>query len=49
MYQVKNENDYCPGTVSDWLIFDINSAPFQLPVYHSENKLIINEMMSISY
>jgi hypothetical protein len=29
--------------VSDWLLFNANSAIFQL--YHDENKLIFNEMM----
>ena len=29
--------------VSDWLLFNANSAIFQL--YHGENKLIFNEMM----
>ena len=28
---------------SEWLLFNVNSAFFQL--YHGENKLIINEMM----
>ena len=30
-------------TLSDWLLFNANSAIFQL--YHSENKLIFNKMM----
>jgi hypothetical protein len=30
--------------VSEWLLFNANSAVFQL--YHDENKLIFNEMMS---
>jgi hypothetical protein len=29
--------------VSEWLLFNANSAIFQL--YHGENKLIFNEMM----
>ena len=29
--------------VSEWLLFNANSAIFQL--YHGKNKLIINEMM----
>ena len=29
--------------VSEWLLFNTNSAIFQL--YHGENKLIVNEMM----
>jgi hypothetical protein len=29
--------------VSEWLLFNTNSAIFQL--YHGENKLIFNEMM----
>jgi hypothetical protein len=29
--------------VSEWLLFNSNSAIFQL--YHGENKLIFNEMM----
>jgi hypothetical protein len=29
--------------VSDWLLFNANSAIFQL--YHGENKLIFNEML----
>jgi hypothetical protein len=29
--------------VSEWLLFNANSAIFQL--YHTENKLIFNEMM----
>jgi len=29
--------------VSEWLLFNANSAIFQL--YHDENKLIFNEMM----
>ena len=32
--------------VSEWLLFNANSAIFQL--YHGENKLIVNEMMMIS-
>jgi hypothetical protein len=32
--------------VSEWLLFNANSAIFQL--YYGENKLIINEMMMIS-
>jgi hypothetical protein len=32
--------------VSDWLLFNANSAIFQL--YHGENKLIFNEMMKRS-
>ena len=28
---------------SEWLLFNINSAIFQL--YHGENKLIFNDMM----
>ena len=31
------------GKVSEWLLFNANSAIFQL--YHGENKLIFNEMM----
>ena len=31
--------------VSEWLLFNANSAMFQLLVYHGENKLICNEMM----
>jgi hypothetical protein len=30
------------------LLFNANSAFFQLPVYHGENKLIFNEMMMSS-
>jgi hypothetical protein len=29
--------------VSEWLLFNANSAIFQL--YHGENKLIVNEIM----
>jgi hypothetical protein len=32
--------------VSEWLLFNANSAIFQL--YHGENKLIFNEMMTES-
>ena len=32
--------------MSEWLLFDVNSANFQL--YHGENKLIVNEMMMMS-
>ena len=32
--------------VSEWLLFNANSAIFQL--YHGENKLIFNEMMMMS-
>ena len=32
---------------SEWLLFDINSAKFQL--YHGENKLIINETNTLSW
>jgi hypothetical protein len=32
--------------VSEWLLFNANSAIFQL--YHGENKLIYNEMMTSS-
>jgi hypothetical protein len=32
--------------VSEWLLFNANSAIFQL--YHGENKLIFNEMMTRS-
>jgi hypothetical protein len=31
--------------VSERSLFNANSAIFQLPVYHGENKLIFNEMM----
>jgi hypothetical protein len=31
------------GTVSEWLLFNANSAIFQL--YHDENKVIVNEIM----
>jgi hypothetical protein len=31
--------------VSEWLLFNANSAIFQLHVYHVKNKLIFNEMM----
>jgi hypothetical protein len=34
---------YEADTVSVWLLFNANSAFFQL--YHGENKLIFNEMM----
>ena len=34
--------------VSEWLLFNTNSAIFQLLVYHGENKLIFNEMMTRS-
>jgi hypothetical protein len=34
---------YCYNRVSEWLLFNANSAIFQL--YHGENKLIFNEMM----
>jgi len=30
--------------LSEWLLFYANSASFQ--IYHGENKLIFNEMMS---
>ena len=33
----------CTNQVSEWLLFNANSANFQ--VYHGENKLIFNEMM----
>jgi hypothetical protein len=33
-------------TVSEWLLFNANSAIFQL--YHGEDKLIVNEMMMMS-
>ena len=33
-------------TVSEWLLFNANSAIFQL--YHGEDKLIFNEMMMMS-
>jgi hypothetical protein len=32
--------------VSEWLLFNANSIIFQL--YHSENKLMLNEMMTRS-
>jgi hypothetical protein len=31
--------------VRELLLFNANSAIFQLPVYHGENKFIFNEMM----
>jgi hypothetical protein len=34
--------------VSEWLLLNANSAVFQLHVYHSENKLLFNEMMMMS-
>jgi hypothetical protein len=30
---------------SEWLLLNVNSAIFQLPVYHGVGKLIFNEMM----
>ena len=33
--------------VSEWLLFNANSAIFQL--YHDKNKLIFNEMMMYMY
>ena len=32
---------------SEWLLFNVNSAIFQL--YHGENKLIFNEMLMRSF
>ena len=37
------ESTICSSRVSEWLLFNANSAIFQL--YHDENKLIFNEMM----
>ena len=34
--------------VSEWLLLNANSAVFQLHVYHSENKLLFNEMTMMS-
>jgi len=36
-------NKFDLSLTSEWLLFNANSAIFQL--YHGENKLIINEMM----
>jgi hypothetical protein len=40
-----NKNDLLQNIVevSEWLLFNANSAIFQL--YHGENKIIFNEMM----
>ena len=38
-----NRIDLTRGELSEWLLFNTNSAIFQL--YHGENKLIFNEMM----
>ena len=40
-----NKNDLLQNIVevSEWLLFNANSAIFQL--YHGENKMIFNEMM----
>jgi hypothetical protein len=35
-----------PIPLSEWLLFNANSAIFQL--YHGENKLIFNELMMMS-
>jgi hypothetical protein len=40
--RIPGENHRAVG-VSEWLLFNANSAIFQL--YHGENKLIFNEMM----
>jgi hypothetical protein len=36
----------CQKWVSEWLLFNANSAIFRL--YHGENKLIFNEMMMVA-
>ena len=43
-----NKNDLLQNIVevSEWLLFNANSAIFQL--YHGENKIIFNEMMMMS-
>ena len=43
MVDVYNDDDN--GKKSEWLLFNANSAIFQLLVYHGENKIIFNEMM----
>jgi hypothetical protein len=46
IYSLRNENLNLLVRikwVSEWLLFNANSAIFQL--YHGDNKLIINEMM----
>jgi hypothetical protein len=42
-----NWSEWVSEWVSEWLLFNANSAIFQL--YHGENKLIFNEMMSALY
>jgi hypothetical protein len=39
----RNSKDRKYNGVSEWLLFNANSAIFQL--YHGENKLIFSEMM----
>ena len=39
----RNSKDRKYNGVSEWLLFNANSAIFQL--YHGENKLIFNEMV----
>ena len=44
-------NFYFPSNLegmSEWLLFNTNSAIFQLHIYHGENKFIFNEMMMMS-
>jgi hypothetical protein len=47
-YWQKNWRDayYIQPFMSEWLLFNTNSAIFQL--YHGENKLIFNEIMKKS-
>ena len=40
---LRPKDKLCVGWVSEWLLFNTNSAFFQL--YHGENKLIFNERM----
>jgi hypothetical protein len=43
--QISGNIDFSLKPVSGRLLFNANSAMFQIPVYHDENKLIFNEMM----
>jgi hypothetical protein len=43
--QISGNIDFSLKPVSGRLLFNANSAIFQIPVYNDENKLIFNEMM----
>ena len=45
MLNVYNDDNNDNGKVSEWLLFNANSAIFQLLVYHGENKIIFNGMI----